>query len=127
MERHASSPSFADIYQDGVRHGVLRYLRCDHCGAAQTLTRYACSRCGSDQLSVLDAAGTGTVYAVTAVTRAPSDDYEALVPYSIVLVDLDEGVRVMAHGANDLGIGDPVVATSLPAPGKQLIQFKRTT
>ncbi len=30
-------------------------------------------------------------------------------PYAIVLVDMEEGFRMMAHGDNDLGIGDDVV------------------
>jgi hypothetical protein len=33
-----------------------------------------------------------------------------LAPYRIVLVDAEEGFRMMAHGAHDLAIGDAVIA-----------------
>jgi uncharacterized OB-fold protein len=39
------------------------------------------------------------------VTRAPSEALRAHAPYLIVLVDADEGFRLMAHGAPQLGIG----------------------
>jgi uncharacterized protein len=94
--------------------GGLRYQCCSDCAAAQSLSRFACHRCGSEHLAWRDAAGSGTVYAVTVVTRAPSEAFRALVPYTLVLVDLDEGARVMAHGAPGLAIGGRVRARLLP-------------
>ena len=38
--------------------------------------------------------------------RAATPETRAHVPYNIVLVDTEEGFRMMAHGANDLAIGD---------------------
>jgi hypothetical protein len=46
----------------------------------------------------------------------------ALAPYRILLVDAEEGFRMMAHGANDLAIGDPVTAR-FQAFGPLLIPF----
>jgi hypothetical protein len=115
----------AGPYRQGVAEGVLCYQRCASCGAAQTLARYACRNCGSENLAWCDALGTGTVYATTLVTRAPSDDFRALAPYTLVLVDLDEGPRVMAHGVAGLAIGDAVTARALTHASLQLIVFHR--
>ena len=54
------------------------------------------------------ASGTGTVHARTLVTRAPTEELRAHAPYLIVLVDAEEGFRLMAHGDKDLQIGDRV-------------------
>ena len=48
------------------------------------------------------------VHASTLVQRAASDEFRAIAPYRIVLVDLAEGFRVMAHGDKLLLIGDRV-------------------
>ncbi len=110
MDHLASNPAAAAAYRDGLAAGVLRYLRCTDCAAAQTLFRYACTRCGSTRLTWRDASGSGTVYATTIVTRAPTDAFRALAPYTLLLVDLDEGARLMAHGTPGLAIGDRVSA-----------------
>jgi uncharacterized OB-fold protein len=40
--------------------------------------------------------------------RASSPEWKAVAPYPIVLVDLDEGLRVMAHATSGLAIGERV-------------------
>ncbi len=108
---------------DGLQRGVLRFQRCAGCGAAQTLARFACTSCGGTQLAWQDASGDGTVYAVTVVQRAPSEAFRALVPYTLLLVDLAEGVRVMAHGTPGLAIGDTVNAQFHDLAGQRLVVF----
>lgn len=111
-------------YLDGITSGILRYQCCESCRAAQTLSRFACSSCGSERLDWRDAAGVGTVYALTVVTRAPTEAFRALVPYTLVLVDLVEGARVMAHGAPGLRIGDSVNATTRTFGDTSLVFFQ---
>lgn len=84
--------------------------RCTACGHRAYFRRGFCATCGSDGVVLEESAGAGTVHAVTEVVRAPSEAFRAHAPYTIVLVDLDEGVRMMAHGAPGLGIGDRVQA-----------------
>jgi hypothetical protein len=66
---------------------------------AQTLARYACAHCVRQRAARVawTPAAMATVHAVTVVSRAPSDAFRALAPYTLVLVTLDEGPRVMAH------------------------------
>lgn len=114
-------------YTDGLRQRIVRYQRCATCGAAQTLARYACAHCGGAALSWLEATGRGTVYAVTVVARAPSDAFRALVPYTLVLVDLDEGPRLMAHAEPGVAIGTRVMAHFFAHEGQPLLRFAPVT
>ena len=64
--------------------------------------------------------------ASTLVHRAPDDAFRAEVPYALVLVELDEGVRVMAHGNPDLVIGDAVQVSFRLIAGRLLPHFSRS-
>ena len=75
-------------YLEGLALGELRFQRCTACGRAQRLARHACAWCGAPEPRWQSAAGTGTVFALTEVRRAPTDTFRALVPYTLVLVDL---------------------------------------
>src|SRR6516165_5807868 len=97
----------AQFFWHGCADGELRYQRCDVCGRAQFYPRPFCAACGGVP-SWAVSEGRGTVYATTRVSRAPTADFAPLVPYDILLVDLDEGFRIMAHGAPGLVIGDRV-------------------
>ena len=112
-------------FSDGLDQGRLRYQRCSACGLALTGQRLACTGCGGVQLAWCDAAGGGTVYAASTVHRAPTEAWRALAPYTLVLVDLDEGPRVMAHGAPGLQIGARVEADPVMLAGQALVRFRQ--
>lgn len=115
----------ASSFTDGLATGVLRYQRCDACGATQTGRRFACTACGGLALAWHDAVGTGTVWSVSTVYRAPTEAWRAEAPYTLVLVTLDEGPRVMAHGAPGLAIGDRVQAQPVLLAGQALLRFSQ--
>jgi uncharacterized protein len=89
---------------------ALSYQRCRACRNIWYFRRDFCPRCGTSELETLEASGRGTVYAATTVNRAPSEALRALAPYRILIVDAQEGFRLMAHGELDLSIGDAVSA-----------------
>ena len=120
----ADSKPLSAPYVEGLAHGELRYQSCPACGAAQALPRYACRHCGGVRLEWRASQGRGSVYATTVVTRAPSDDFRALAPYTLVLVDLDEKARVMAHAQAGVAIGDRVVATFFRHGERNLVRFR---
>jgi uncharacterized protein len=120
----ASRASLAGPFLSGLAEGVLRYQRCMDCEAPQSLARYACRHCGGEHLLWRDAAGTGTVYALTVVARAPSESFRALAPYTLALVELDEGPRLLGHATPGLAIGDRVVAGTFEHAGRRLILFR---
>ena len=59
--------------------------------------------------------------------RAATPETRAHVPYNIVLVDTVEGFRMMAHGADDLAIGDRVAARFGQFAGRLVPFFEKST
>lgn len=106
---------------------AIVYQSCSACGAVQYFRRSFCARCGAPDPADRLASGTGTVYAATLVCRAATPETRAHVPYNIVLVDTAEGFRMMAHGDNDLCIGDKVTARFALFAGRLVPHFRRTT
>jgi uncharacterized OB-fold protein len=103
----------------------IAYQACGACGTAWYFHRTFCPRCGHPEPQSRQAGATGTVHAITVVTRAPTDDLRTYAPYSIALVDADEGFRLMAHAAPDLRIGDRVRARFIDLAGRLVPRFEK--
>jgi len=103
---------------------ALAYQACGSCGARWYFRRDFCPRCGGLDVPRRAAAGTGTVYATTLVTRAPTEALRPHAPYLVVLVDADEGFRLMAHGDPALSIGDRVRARFVRLAGALIPYFE---
>jgi uncharacterized protein len=83
------------------------YQGCSTCDTRWMFQRGFCPRCGS-RPELRQASGRGSIHARTLVHRAPSEALRPYAPYLIVLVEADEGFRLMAHGDPELVIGDRV-------------------
>ena len=105
---------------------AIVYQSCTACGTKQYFRRSFCAGCGAPDPVEKQASGEGTVYATSLVCRAATPEARAHVPYNIVLVDMSEGFRMMAHGDNDLTIGDKVMARYQPFTGRLVPYFQRT-
>ena len=122
-----ASSALAASFIEGLARQELRFQRCTLCGTAQTLARYACAHCGEASMAWDTARGMATLHAVTIVSRAPSDAFRALVPYTLVIAQLDEGPRLMAHAVPGVRIGDRVAAGFFEHGGRTLIRFCLTS
>jgi uncharacterized OB-fold protein len=84
------------------------YQRCEDCGAAIHPHRVTCPVCGSRRLRDERSAGAGVVYSTTTVHARDG-------ARNVVLVDLDEGFRVMSQivgmAPEDVAIGMGVQAS----------------
>jgi uncharacterized OB-fold protein/acyl dehydratase len=98
-------------YWEGVAAGELRFQRCDDCGAARFPWLPGCNACGSDRWHAVAARGDGEVYSKV-VVHHPLPPAFGTKPYAVALVELAEGVRIVANvvGAapDAVGIGMPV-------------------
>jgi uncharacterized protein len=74
----------------------LHFQRCGGCRALLAYPRALCPSCGARDLRWEESAGKGTVYSATTVHAREG-------AHGLCLVDLDEGVRVMAAGAPAIG------------------------
>ena len=90
-EEMSSAEAPAVTYRRHLESGKLGYQRCADCSAAVFYPRVLCPVCGSGALEWHESAGRGTVYATTAVHSRNRD------PRNVVLVDLDEGFRMMSR------------------------------
>ena len=106
---------------------AILYQLCAGCHKPQYFRRGFCAACGSTELADKRASGKGTVYATSVVMRAATPETRAHVPYNIVLIDTAEGFRMMAHGAGDLAIGDPVSARFALFAGRLVPYFENST
>jgi uncharacterized OB-fold protein len=105
---------------------AIVYQSCAACGSRQYFHRSFCAACGAPGPVEKRASGEGVVYATSLVVRAATPEARAHVPYNIVLVDTHEGFRMMAHGDNDLKIGDRVTARYARFTDRLIPYFTRT-
>ncbi|HEV7603110.1 MAG TPA: OB-fold domain-containing protein [Bradyrhizobium sp.] len=106
---------------------AIVYQSCIACGSPQYFRRSFCAACGAPDPVEKRAGGEGIVYATSLVVRAATPEARAHAPYNIVLIDAAEGFRMMAHGDNDLKIGDRVTARYQRFTDRLVPYFTRTT
>lgn len=118
-----SADPIARDWWANVAEGRIGYEVCADCGTAQFYPRGHCTACGSARVEMRVAAGTGTIFSITVVHRPPSAALQPFAPYAIALVDLDEGVRLMAHADPALGIGARARAAFVPFGDRTIARF----
>jgi uncharacterized OB-fold protein len=124
MEVNAAAQSGPEEHYFGrLAQGVFEIQRCTACARHQFFPRILCVHCGSEELEWVAASGRGTVYSYSVVRRKP----EAGGDYNVVLVDLDEGVRLMSRlegvAPDDIRIGQAVRARVAQEDGKGIVVF----
>jgi hypothetical protein len=91
---------------EGTTAGELRIQKCNACGVLRHPPGPSCPECGAFDRGHVVATGTGTVFSYL-VHHAPQVPGKQL-PLVIALVDLDEGVRMVAEMTGPVDIGDRV-------------------
>lgn len=104
---------------------AIVYQQCGDCGSVWYFWRSFCPNCGVVEPKSIKASGTGQVYARSLVHRAPTEELRSRAPYLIVMVDADEGFRLMAHGDASLSIGDRVQARFIDFGGQVIPYFEK--
>lgn len=106
-------------YWEAADRGELAYRHCLDCGKAQFPPGRVCRHCHGEALEWRVSHGLGTVHSFTIVHRAPTPAFAA--PYAILLVDLEEGFRIMTNLRRAdfaaLKIGLPVRVVAEPDGG----------
>jgi len=85
------------LYWEGTAVGELRLRHCKACGAKFRFNHGWCPQCGSDDMGHIVSSGRGVVTNFSVIHVPPYEAYAAEVPYALALVDLAEGVRMMAN------------------------------
>jgi len=82
------------FFWDGVQAGRLLIQRCEGCGALRHPPGPMCPRCLSLEWDTVQSAGRGAVYSWVVSHHPTEPDAD---PRVVVLVDLEEGVRLVAN------------------------------
>ncbi|CAM3841481.1 Zn-ribbon domain-containing OB-fold protein [Bordetella tumulicola] len=97
-------------YFDALASGRIQIQRCRECAQGVFYPRCVCPHCGAAKLDWVEPSGRAVVYATTVVHRKTEQGGD----YNVCLVDLEEGVRMMAQVVSvppsQVRIGMPVRA-----------------
>jgi uncharacterized protein len=76
--------------------GELRFQRCADCGTWRHLPRLVCPDCNSDRWTWERSSGRGRVFSWTVTHQPLLREFPEPVPYAVLVVEMDEGVRVVS-------------------------------
>lgn len=99
LEGHRPAPvkqDFSQPFWDGAAEGKFLLQRCPESGQYQFYPRPVSVQTGKRGLEWREASGRGTVYSFTVTYRSPLP-VKGIAPYIVALMELEEGVRVMAN------------------------------
>jgi uncharacterized protein len=109
-------------WRDALSEGRFLLQKSRHSGAHVFPPRALATGTGEDDLEWVEASGGGTVYSVSVISPKPPSE-----PYNVVLVDLDEGPRMMSRiegiAAQDVAIGLRVKARIASKNGDPIVVF----
>jgi uncharacterized OB-fold protein len=123
--------SWSKPFWDALEDGPFTLQRCADCGAYQGYPHVFCTSCYSDNLKWEVSGGRGIVYTHTTIMANPPSTFVDEVPYTLVIVTLEEGVRLLARFVVDgsdesVECGQPVELVITRRNGVAMPGFKRT-
>ncbi|MQF82584.1 hypothetical protein FIM02_00230 [SAR202 cluster bacterium AD-802-E10_MRT_200m] len=93
---------FTQPYWDGALSGKLMIQRCNHCKSYYHPPVSSCAKCVGEEEAALEfevVSGRGTVYSHTLIRDTRIKGFEDIMPYTVVMVELEEQPRLI-HYAN---------------------------
>ena len=107
-------------FWDGVEAGELRIQRCEGCAVLRHPPQPMCDVCGSTEQGFVVATGRGSVYSHVTHHYPPLPGVQ--LPHTVLLVELEEGVRIVSElapggDAAQVAIGTPVRVAFVKPPG----------
>ena len=83
-------------YNEALKQDKLLGLKCKECGNVNVPPKMVCGQCTGTDMEVVELGGKGKIQTFTTINVAP-EGREGEVPYTIVLVELDEGPWLMGN------------------------------
>ncbi len=93
---HQQLDELAAAFYTECGKGHLSFQRCGDCDRWRHLPRQRCGECGSAAWTWEPSSGVGRVVSWTVTHRAPHPGFADQVPYAVVIVELEEGVRMVS-------------------------------
>ncbi len=99
-----------EFFYNGLREHKLLIQRCSDCKTLRVPPRPMCGNCQSVNWETVESSGCGTIYSYVMPQYPPLPFFEY--PYIVVLIELDEGVRIVSNlrdiAPGDVKVGMPV-------------------
>jgi uncharacterized OB-fold protein len=114
-------------YFDGLKKRQLLLPYCTSCGKTHFYPRHACPHCWEENYEWKPACGLAKVTTHSRVLANPPSHFEALLPFDIAIVALEEGVTMLTNLIESPGIqiGDTVSLSFIERAGSVLPVFKK--
>lgn len=100
------------MFFEHTRLHELVFQTCADCASPLWYPRTVCPLCLGTNLRLTPSSGRGAVYSFTTLHRAGHESRKEDVPYTVVLVDLEENVRIIGDllevSPADVYVGMPV-------------------
>jgi uncharacterized OB-fold protein len=85
------------VFYDGCRQNKLLYQQCGDCGCVIFFPKFLCPNCMSHNLVWKESKGKGKIYTYTITYDYGPREFMQDGPFSLALIDLDEGFRMMSN------------------------------
>lgn len=125
MSAAFTGPGPDAIYARHLAEGRFMIQRCGACGTHLFYPRLLCTTCGAPEPGFVPASGSGTVHSFTVQRRRPEQGGDM----SLVLVDLEEGPRMLSRidgmAPADVTIGMTVQAGIVEEGDRRFITFTK--
>ena len=90
-------------FWDGCARGELLIQRCGGCGKFLWQPRPVCSNCQTPEPAWTKVSGDGVVASWTVMRPPTLPAYAEMVPFVVLLVELNEGVRLLGYLVDEAG------------------------
>ena len=84
-------------FREGARRGVLMLQRCMDCGRHRFPAARYCAKCHGERSEWVETSGWGVVESHCSFHKAYWPAFEREIPYDVVQVRLEEGVRLFSN------------------------------
>lgn len=116
-------------FWEGCQREQLMLQHCTDCGHVFYYARRLCPACGGMQLSWQASSGKGQVYSYSQVQVAfQGPHWQSQLPYTVVLIDLEEGPRMLSRWHGPKGqvpqVGQRAQVTFPEVQGQRLPYFQ---
>lgn len=119
----------AGPFWQAARDGRLVVQRCGSCGALRWPPLAGCPDCRSRETTWAGVAPSGTIWSFVIYHRAFAAELTAEIPYTVVMVELDDGPYIVGRlvpGAGPPSVGDRVVAEFAAKDGVPSVRWRVT-
>lgn len=115
-------------FWEGCARNELLLQRCSACGTFRHPPSAVCPNCLSAHHAWVPSSGRGTIYTFAVVRQALSKAWEDKVPYTVAVIELEEGPRFLTElvgiDPDAVRIGLPVEVTFTQRDGATLPLFR---